>query len=415
MSTWRYSALSPDQTGVKRGEIEATSESEARMRLDRDGLTPIKLVEANRWLHKLHELDIGRQKAKPSERAILYRSIAMSAATNQPLVFGLESALTGLKRTSKLRPAINRISSGVLTGTRPEDAFKNEAAVVGDEAAAIWETASMTREPEKVWEDLATITEENAEIAAKLRTVIYQPLFQLFIMFAAAILMIQVSVPQIVDLYGSFDAEIPAATRRIIAVNEFFETHGLKVVAALLIVAGSGIAANRNPVVNLKINQAVMRIPLFGRIVKGVSTQFFCVLMGLLMQANVNSRTALTAISKSVPNKAVQHQINAAAVSIRDMKLPEAINMHLSYLDPMLESLAKQSLTALNADAAAVGWQRYGSFVQRQTFRQADSLINKIKNVMPLLLGAVVMGIAFATFVPLFTFLDVVGESTGGG
>ena len=409
--TWQWEGIDRHTGKLRNGRIEAESEHEARVGAESAGVTPVSVKPVGRMMTVLSGDMLGKQAIGNQEKAHFYRCLALAAATDKPLVFALDSSLVGIKSRSKLRPAVARMKRRLGAGESPEGALASESAVLGEEAAAVYQAATQTGSPEIALEELSQITEQSSEIVAKVRVALMQPVMYIVMALLAMVVMLVFVMPSLSGTFDEFGGELPRATRIIMGISEFFVGNLATLGSVMVLVMIAGGAMWRRPEVRLRVSQTAHATPTLGPILAGMSTQRVCALIGVMLSADVPHETALRICAAAVKAPAVRHGLECAAEDLQDETLDVVIRTHLGNIDPSLEALAAQSMSGLKDPGA--NWTRYGQFKRRETERRAVGLTDALQPILIVVIGGLVGCMLIAFYLPMFTVFDVVAESSG--
>ena len=411
MTIYTYQGIDNQTGAYRKGRIKAQSVLQARKQIDDQGLTVLGVRALPDWLERAMQGSFGRKMAKPRDRAQFYRSVGTAFATQQPLMFAIESSLSGMKKSDKMRPALERLQHNINLGMEPPEALEAEADVIGAELATVYKASSFSDEPESAMMSLADITEQTAEIYAKVRGALTLPIIYLIAMIGAAIIITAVALPSIVEIYEEFEAPLPTLTSGMLSIRQFFTDNLLR---TLLVMAGfvSGIVFMfRSPKLRLKCSKIAIKIPVIGNLQRAVSSQRICAMLGVMLSAEVPHSDSLGLAKDSMKSLAVKEMVSRAAESLRDMSFDEAVTLHLAELDKALPALAVQSVSGVSE--AGTNWKRYGEFRHRETNRMAQSVADVMKQVSLAMVGVLLGFMAAAFYLPMFGVMQVVAEGSG--
>ena len=400
------------ETGKRRhGRITAQSESQVRASVAELDVAIVGIKPMSKLLEAVITGNLGRTKAKIADRSILYRSMAMAAATEKPLIFALDSALTGLKKGSKLRPAIARIRQNVQNGMDADVALDMEAVIIGEETAPVYRAAINTATPELALESLSTITEQTADIAGKVRVALIQPAIYMVMTLAAIVVVMATAIPSLADTYEDFDAELPLPTRVMIGISNFVSGNLILLGLMTLGAIAGGVILWKQPKVRMACSKFAYQIPITGSMLSSMASQRICALMGVMLSADVQHSEALQITAQAMKSPSVKHDLLQAAQGLRNSNLAEVMNAHLAHLDQALPALAEQSASGL-LDAGA-NWTRYGAFKHRDTDRRATGLSDALEPILIMFIGVFIGALAIAFYLPMFNVFGVVSDSSG--
>ena len=408
---YKWSGIDMRTGRLRRGKVEAENYATATAAAEDSGVVPVSVKQMGSLMVLMTSDSLGKAKASPEERAGFYRSLALAAATEKPLVYALDSALTGMKKRSRMRQAVVRMKRVLAAGGKPEEALRSEAKILGNEAAAVYEASAQTGTPEVALEELAAITEQAGEIASKVRVAMAQPVLYLVMALVAAVAMLLFVMPALEDTFTEFGGELPTPTKIVLGMSDLL-VENVATIGALCVLSGIGAAALwQRDDVRLYASEAALRSPLLGPILSAMSTQRMCALIGVMLSADVPHETTLRITAESMRAPAVRRNLLNAADDLRDKTLEAAVRDRLAHIDPALEALASQSMSGM-ADPGS-NWSRYGQFKRRETDRKVTGLADTLQPLMIVVVGGLVGGMLLAFYLPMFSVFEVVSEGSG--
>jgi general secretion pathway protein F len=218
-------------------------------------------------------------------------------------------------------------------------------------------------------------------------------------------LMLIYIVPRVVGVFENTGQELPLLTLGLIGLSEFIQRWWW----AILLVAGGvafGIAktlAREGP--RRSFHGWLLRIPVIGRVVRGVNTARFTRTMAILSSSGVPIVEALRISAAVVGNLPMRDAVNEASVRVREgaaigrslaqSKLFPPMTMHLiasgeasGELDTMLERAATHQESEMNG--------------------LISSMLSLLEPSLIILMGLTVLLIVLAILLPIFQINQLV-------
>ena len=411
MPTYKWEGLDNTTGRLRTGKVNAANEAAARAAAQAADVVPVTVRETRNLLGKAVQMEFGSRKASAAERAQFYRTLALAAATEAQIEKALASARVGLKRGSRLRPAIDRILQLLGTGKTPQQALKAEAAVLGAEASAVYAASERSSEPEHALEELSNITEQAGQIASGVRSALIQPAVMMFFAVVAAVVMMVYVMPNLSATFEEFGGELPLLTRILVGMSGFMAANIATLLLAAMLAVVCVIALLRREDVRLALSYASVQIPVIGTVLASMNVQRICALLGVMLSAEVPHKIALTTCADAVASPSVRARLAAAAAEVNKKSFPEVVHTYLSSLDPSLPALAEQSESGITDPGA--NWSRYGQFLRRDTERRVDGMTTALKPMLIALIGGGIGTMVIAFYAPMFSVFEVIGEGSG--
>jgi general secretion pathway protein F len=398
MSGFEYSAL--DTGGrEKHGVIEADTERHARTLLRERGLAPLA-VEAIRdaagrsgFLERFSRPGLSR-----AELAMITRQFA----TLERAGLTIEECLNVLIEQSEsagARRLLAAVRARVLEGQSLSRGISAFPSAFPDIYRAMIEAGEHSGKLGDVLERLADFTENRESLRNTMLTAfIYPALVTIVALLVVGGLLVYV-VPQVTRVFTNLGQTLPLATRVLIAMSDFARSSGLIVIAALV---GAFIVARlllRDEGRRARWHRFQLRLPLVGRLTRGVNAARFADTLGILTTAGVpllSSLQSAAAVVTNLPMKgAVEEAVRrvregaALAPSLGAARLFPPLVIHL-----IASGEATGRLDTMLSRAAEAQSRELETWVRRLTALLEPLLI--------LLMGAIVLFVVVAILLPIF-------------
>lgn len=403
MAAYEYSALDAKGRQTK-GLIEGDTPRHARQLLRDRGLTPLEIIQVAEA--KLSKTSVFRRGGgiSSTELSLLTRQLATLVRSGLPL----DEALTAVSEQSEGK-RIKRIALGVRAGVVEGNTLAQSLEQFPNAFPPLFratvEAGEQSGQLDYILERLAEYVERRQVMQQKIMLAAFYPAILTFVAIAVVTLLLTYVVPQVVEVFASIDAELPALTTGLIAVSDFLRDYGLYLLALLGAAAVVFERMLRNEAFKRRVHRLVLTLPLIGRLTRGANTGRFTRTLGILFGSGVPILDALRIGTQVVTNLPMRDAIEAAAVKVREgaplsrslaaSKLFPPITVHLiasgessGKLDDMLDRAAENQE------------------------REVETLIAAVMGVFePLLIlamGGVVLLIVLAILLPIFDLNQLV-------
>lgn len=399
MAGFEYLAL--DQKGrTVRGVIDGDAERQVRGLLRERGLTPL-------FVGTIHEQPSGageragwrlRRGISGNDLALLTRQFATLVRAG----LTLEECLNALIEQAE-RPRTRQVLAGVrgrmiegLSLARSMGAFPQ---AFPDIYRVMIDAGEQSGRLVEVLERLADYTENRQALRQKVvLAFIYPGLVTLVAVSVVTLLLIYV-VPQVTRVFANTGQALPLVTRALIAASDaarasgpFWALTGGGIIGAILL-------ALRNRGVRHRWHGLMLRLPVIGRLVRGINAARFADTLGILTSSGIPLLPALQAAVPVVNNLPMRAGVEEALRQVREGgSLSRALGK--TRLFPPL-------VVHLIASGEASG--RLDTMLNRAAEAQARELENWVKALTTLLepvliivMGAIVLFIVVAILLPIF-------------
>jgi type IV pilus assembly protein PilC len=298
MPTFTYTAIDIDGDETS-GSEKADTASGARALLLAQGLHPTQ-VQAKR---SLLQREITRQKLPRKELMHFTRQLAVFVRAGIPILEGLE--VIAEEAASKVLP---KVLDDMRDALRRGDTFA-QAAAAHPEAfpqfyVSVLRSAEMTGNLDTVLEQLADYIDRDLDARSKIVSALVYPAIVGAMAVVTALVLTVFVLPRFETFFTSLGAELPLATRMLLAISDFVQSWGL-VMGALAVGAVAAISIGVRTAGGRAVMDAVLlRLPGFGDVLRHAILERFCRILASMVAAGVPLPDAL-AVTGDVTNNAV--------------------------------------------------------------------------------------------------------------
>ncbi len=402
MAAYQYTAARPDGANA-RGLIEADSARLARAELRRQGLLPLDLTEV-RASRAGAGFSLRREHLNGQELALLTRQLAVMVDSGLPLEETLRSVAEQAE-APRLKRVLTAVRSRVLEGHSLNAALAEHPHSFAEYYRAAVSAGEAAGRMGPVMDRLADFMEQRQALQQRVMLALFYPATLTVVSIAVVIGLLTYVVPEIVQVFDRMGQALPWITRAMIAVSGFLRTWG----PALLVVLAAALIGTRLmlrvPALRLRFAAGVLRLPLLGRLMKGLDEARFTGTLGTLVGAGVNLVDALRVAARVVGNPHLRAGFEAAAERVRE---GAALNQALRR-----ERLLPAMSLRLIASGEAGG--ELGAMLERAATLQERALQNTVavllgvfEPALILSMGGAVLVIVLAILMPIFELNQLV-------
>jgi type II secretory pathway component PulF len=160
-----------------------------------------------------------------------------------------------------------------------------------------------TGELESTLKDAAIYLKRIDNLRSKLKSAIILPVFTLVMMLGAFTFWMVVVMPSLIDVFESFDMELPLMTQAIIGTYYFLQANAVEVIIGIIaFVVGFIIAKKKIYAVQYKTDQLLLKLPVVGITLSYYNYAFVAEYTRLMVAAGLPLFQALGILSESLKN-----------------------------------------------------------------------------------------------------------------
>ena len=394
MPTLIYTAKDA-QGNTKKGTIEALDDARAAKALAELGLTPISIQHKKALTARLRQLT-GRVSGKTL--AGFTRQLATMVAAGLPLTQAL-STLESQSDNDTLRSILQDVVRDVEGGSPLSTSLQKHPKVFSSVYVNLVRVGEASGQLDKVLVNLATAVERSYEFRAKIRTAMIYPVMILVTMTVVFAFLFIFVVPQLAEVYESFDADLPLQTKFVLFLSDLMVHRGW----ILLILIGAGIYGfrmfQRSDVGKHLLARLALKMPVLGNLRKNIEVTEFTRTLGLLVQSGVPILQSLEIATESMRNVVYKEGARAATKQVeRGVSIAVALNNSTAF-PPMLTQMISVGEQTGKLDEVL---NKLSDFLQKETDQTVENLSTALEPIILIALGAMVGFLVMSIVLPIY-------------
>ena len=404
MPAYEYIAL--DAKGKEeKGILEADNVRQVRQLL-RDGhLTPLEVNQVEKSENKNHTNKQRAGRVKAGDLALMTRQLATLVQSGSPLE---EALATTAKQTEKrnVKHILSAVRSRVVEGHTLADGFKMFPSVFPDMYRATVAAGEKSGHLDAVLERMADYTETRQETQQRIANAMFYPVILTILSIAIVVGLLVFIVPKIIDVFDNVGQELPAMTQILISISDFFREYGLYLGITLILAILIFKQMIKIPMWKFKYHSLLLRLPLIGRMVKGLNTARFARTLSILASSGVPILDAMSISAQVVQNMPMRKAVEDAAIKVREgMTINRALEQS-GYFPPMTVHLIASGESSGRLDEML---ERAAIQQERETDGMMTKMLGIFEPVLILVMGSVVLLIVLSILLPILNLNQLVG------
>jgi len=395
-----YSALT-DSGAVREGYLAAPSETALEERLREDGAFLIRTEIRERA--EVHVLTDGAVERREVLAFLEY--VAASFEVGIPILMALDDVVNRLS-SKRLRAIIAEVRFAVA------EEGKSLSAAMAEHPKAFPELCVGTIRAGEATGDLGYALRQLVDymdwqetIGSQLRQATMYPIVVVAAVGLLVIGLIGFVFPRILPLLNG-QGELPAPTRVILFVSTLVRTQWLTVILTINTIVALSYAVYRTSRGRLVIDGWLLRLPIFGTVVKDVNMARVVTYLSLFYRTGVDLVLSLSIIERIIANKAVATAVGSARERVtQGVSIAEAFGQAAIFPTVVLRAIALGEATG-NLDQAL---SRTKEFYSREIPASVRRMITLLQPALIALIGGVILTVALAIILPILNIYSRIG------
>ena len=379
-----------------RGELRAVSEAAVNATLRRQGILVQKVKKQKRRSGgKVREKDI----------ALFTRQLATMMKAGVPLLQSFD--IVGKGATN---PAVGKllmdIKTDVETGSSLASAFRKYPLhfdalfcnlVAAGEQAGILET---------LLDRLAVYKEKILAIKSKIKSALFYPIAIIAVAFViTAVIMIFV-IPAFKQVFTSFGADLPAPTLLVMAISDWFVAYWFIIFPVIgAAIYGFFEAWKRSLAVQMFMDRGMLRLPVFGNLVRKSSIARWTRTLSTMFAAGVPLVEALDSVGGAAGN-----YVYAAATKQIQQEVSTGTSLTISMQNANVFPSMVLQMCMIGEETGSLDSMlgKVADFYEAEVDDAVEALSSLMEPMIMVVLGTLIGGMVIAMYLPIFKMGQVV-------
>ena len=398
MAVFSYQAKTKDGKKLK-GKIESVTKRDAMEELRSMDLVVFKVEPMNALLNK----DITLRKTlKEKEFIIFLRQFATLLNAGILLVDSVE-LLAKQTTDSVLMVALETLASDVQNGEALSVAMTKQPKVFPDLLVHMTHSAEVSGRLEEVMDQMASYYEKQYRIKKKVETAMTYPLVVGTLAIGITIFLLVFIVPIFSDMFASMGGELPAITKLVLNLSNFFKDFWiLMVLVVLLLVVASQRLLKQERYAYSK-DVFLLRFPLIGLFMQKTLLARMTQTLSSLLNSSVPILDAIDVTSQVVGNRVVSKVLKVARKDVEQGEsLAKAMDGHW-FFPPLITQMIQVGESSGELDTML---KKVADIYDQELEEASDKLQSLIEPIMIVTLAVFVGFIVMAIVVPMFGMFE---------
>lgn len=211
-------------------------------------------------------------------------------------------------------------------------------------------------------------------------------------------------VPAFSDFYASFGAELPLATRVILAVSNAVRAHILSIVAAVAAASAALAVWARRPGQRARLDRVVLALPALGPVARKFATSQMARTLATLLGGGLPLVQALDIAARSIGNQFVAAELDVVGARVRE---GESFAAALEARRVFPDVAVKMAEVGESTGALQDMLNTVADFYDEEIAASMERFVALVEPVLLVIMGIVIAGLLLALYMPLFQLSSV--------
>lgn len=397
-----FNYLVVDKTGKeKKGNMQAETVEEVRAKLKNEGFTVVNVTKAS-TLTKEINITIGKP-VKPRDLSVFCRQFISMVRAGVTILDALDMLAEQTENTAMAK-AIRGVHTEIRKGETLSEALAKYPNIFPDIMCSMVAAGEASGKLDVAFERMATHFEKTAKLRAIVKKAMIYPIIVMIVAIVVIIVMLIKVIPTYDGLFDQLGGELPALTKAVIAVSNFFmnEWFWILVVA---VAAGVALSIFKKTVTGQIVFGTIARkLPIFGKLTIKQASSNYARTLSTLIYSGLPMMEALAITANTMSNylykKALEHAKDEVA---KGVSLSEPI-MQSGLFPPMVGHMTRIGEETGDLEGML---NRLADYYDEEVEVTTQSVIAALEPMIILVLAAIVIVIIGAIMLPM---LEMYGQ-----
>lgn len=398
MPTYKYEAAYPGGERVS-GVVEAVSEAEAVAKIRQSCEIVLSLKEVPKLTAVRNPLTKLR-KVNAKSLSLVCRQFAIILKAGMPLVQTVDLVAEQCPDKT-LQQLLRQASEDVSNGWSLSYSFEQRGAAVlpvtfRETVRAGEESGDLLASFQRLSEYFERMNKTHESVTSAL---IYPAFVIVVAVIVVAIIMIY-AVPMFTGMFSEMDMELPAATKILIGVSNFFQKYTLVLVAVIALIFFCVRFYANTEKGGMNVAKLQLKIPVIGSVVRMSNASQFAHTMSMLLTAGMPIIQTIEVSGRTMSNECMSQEVLGTLVGVEGGHPLGECMTHSDELPAMLVQMTGVGEATGSLESTL---KVLAEYYDSETDLKTKRAISLLEPTIIIVLAALVVLIVFAVYLPMFS------------
>jgi type IV pilus assembly protein PilC len=396
---YQYIAVTGEGRKVH-GVVDAPNEGAAEEMLWGQQFTILSLREVQQKAAS----QLFASRIKTRDLIVFSRQLATLIESGIPLVRSL-FLLKEQMSNKRFVTVLNEVTSDVQQGRFFSEAILKHQKAFPPLYGRLIEIGERAGNLEMVLRQLSVYLEKEEALVRKVRGAMSYPAFVLTLAVGVIFLMLTVALPPLMEMFLSFEAELPLPTRILIALTSFFSTYKFHIVGGIAGLIVVFLLVLRTEAGHILFDGLMIKIPLVGRIVIQGAVARMCRSISSLLQAGIALPEIMEMVIRTQGNRVISkalQQVHSELLQGHGLSDPLA---QRKIFPSMLIQMVRVGEETGSLDS---NMETLAGFYEDEVDRAVTAMTSALEPALTIFIGLMVGFVAVSVIMPMYSLMGAI-------
>jgi type IV pilus assembly protein PilC len=338
--------------------------------------------------------------------AVVTRQLATMIDAGLPLVQCLD-ILAQQQEKKVFKKTLHQIREDVESGATFSAALKKHPKVFNNLYTNMVEAGEAGGILDTILNRLAAYIEKAMALKKRVKTAMFYPSTIVTVAVVVVIFLLIYVIPTFQQLFQGFGATLPLPTVIVLEASRFVREYLLVMIAIVIALVVGLRLYYQTPGGKRTIDGLLLRLPIFGSLIRKVAVAKFTRTLGTLVSSGVAILDGLDITARTAGNKVVEEAVLMARTTIAQGKTI-AEPLQSSGVFPLMVT----QMISVGEQTGALDrmLNKIADFFDEEVDSAVAGLTSLLEPLLVIFLGVIIGGVVIAMYLPIFKLITVVGK-----
>lgn len=385
-----------------KGILEGASSGSVADQLFSTGITPINISETAAGgavpVSSTLNIKLGGERIGLVDLMLFCRQLHTLLKSGVPII----RALAGLRESTTnlaLAGVLQDLRANLEAGREMSVAMQHHPKVFSQFMVSVVQVGEMTGRLDEVFLRLYEFFDFEKRVRDQITSALRYPTFVVLAIVAAMFVVNIFVVPAFSKLFASFKAQLPLATRILIATSDFFVAFWPAMLLGMVAAVVGFRLYTGTPAGRYNWDRLKLRLPIVGVLIYKATLARFTRSFALASRSGVPIVQALTVVGRVVDNTFIEDRVAQMRAGIERGESILRTAVAAKVFNPLVLQMIAVGEETGEVDAMM---QDVAEYYEREVTLEVEGLTAKIEPILLVVMGVMVLILALGIFLPMW-------------
>ena len=253
---------------------------------------------------------------------------------------------------------------------------------------------------------LAEYFESRDKLGKKIKGAMAYPIFVFTFIVLIVVFIMAFIIPRFRTIFDQLGGELPALTRGFMGFYDMLRYNLHFIIGFIVILIVSAVLVSKTKKGHYLFSRIALVAPLFGKVLNQAFVATFCRTMSTLLAAGVSVLDALDILTGMTGNDIIKSAVIETRKNIVD---GANISLSMATAGFFPNMVVKMMQVGEESGSLPTVLERTSNHYERKVDSTITTMMGLLEPIMIVTVGAIVLAVVLALYMPIFTMSNVVG------